>query len=367
VLTESRVLVEYLYRIIIPQSGGGGLIHDDIVISTGLFSPVTTLISLCFHVGLLCFSWLARDKLRVFSFAVLWFYVGHLLESTFIALELYFEHRNYLPMIGPIFALVYYAVEWCVKVTAKGKFVICTAGILIIVISCLITKQASTIWGEPSVLFRVWANEHPNSPRANRIYGQLLGVEGEYQKAIVQLVQTNQKFPYDAGVLIDAMNIACKNDMQPPFTMLFLRQKILKAHYTDGLTYYVDRMFENVVDGSCSYVNEEVFFEIIDMLIELPRMTGPLSSKVLLLKAKFYIRNKKLNDAMSVLEQAYILYPNPILALLQSKLMLSAGIIEKATYYLDIADKSSQKNTFKNVALRAEIKAVKIQLENYRY
>ena len=32
----------------------------------------------------------------------------HLLESSYIPLELYFEHRNYMSMIGPIMASVWY-------------------------------------------------------------------------------------------------------------------------------------------------------------------------------------------------------------------------------------------------------------------
>ena len=33
-------------------------------------------------------------------FMVIWFFVGHTVESSIISLELVFEHRNYFPAIG---------------------------------------------------------------------------------------------------------------------------------------------------------------------------------------------------------------------------------------------------------------------------
>ena len=41
------------------------------------------------------FHW--RRKYPLLALPVLFFFAGHLLESTVIGLELYFEHRNYLP------------------------------------------------------------------------------------------------------------------------------------------------------------------------------------------------------------------------------------------------------------------------------
>ncbi len=59
-----------------------------------------------FILGLILTALVRRKKWPLFAFAVLWFFAGHALESTFLPLEYFFEHRNYLPLLGPIFALV---------------------------------------------------------------------------------------------------------------------------------------------------------------------------------------------------------------------------------------------------------------------
>ena len=44
------------------------------------------------------------------SFALAWFLAGHVLESTFVPLELVHEHRNYLPQYSILFGITYYLV-----------------------------------------------------------------------------------------------------------------------------------------------------------------------------------------------------------------------------------------------------------------
>ena len=360
-LTESRILIDYLSKIIAPRPGEGGLIHDDIEVSVNLYSPLTTIPALLLNGGLILLGFWARKRHCMLAFGILWFYVGHMLESSFVALELYFEHRNYLPMVGPIIAITYYIVVLFERVALKGRLFICSLGVMFFLACCLITFQSSTIWGEPSVLFRVWAKEHPNSPRAQRIYGQLLGVEGEYEQAISQLIKTNRSFPADVGVLIDALNISCFHGLDQPFPLSFLKGKIAVARYNDGLSYYIDRMFNVVTESRCEYITAEVLIEIIDQLIPLPRMSGETRAMILLVKAKLYIEKKDLNQAMLTLDKAYSYYPKPVLPLLQCKLLLSAGLIEEAYPFFKKAQENTESYILKNIALKSEIEELKVK------
>ena len=88
-----------MFHLLIPHIQTRGLYQDGIVISTGLLTPWTTLPALLGLLTLGVGGWLARWRWPLLSLAILFFLAGHLLESTTIALELYFEHRNYLPAI----------------------------------------------------------------------------------------------------------------------------------------------------------------------------------------------------------------------------------------------------------------------------
>lgn len=101
VLTEFRVVSRYLFLILAPLPQF--LIFDwwGFPLSTGILTPVTTLLSLLFLSGLLVVAVLASKRLPLLSFGILWYMVAVALESFFaLGSDLYFEHRNYLPLTG---------------------------------------------------------------------------------------------------------------------------------------------------------------------------------------------------------------------------------------------------------------------------
>jgi hypothetical protein len=99
-LTEPRVLWHYLGMILLPRLNAFAVFHDDILVSTGLLSPWTTLPALLGIVGLGWLVWRNRERNPLLSFAVAWFLVAHSLESSIIGLEIAHEHRNYAGLFG---------------------------------------------------------------------------------------------------------------------------------------------------------------------------------------------------------------------------------------------------------------------------
>jgi len=110
-MTEARIVWEYIRYLFLPQIEGNGLFQDGIEISRGLISPWRTLPAVIGIIALLLLGLVVRKKRPLLSFAILSFFVGHLLESTVIGLEPYFEHRNYLAAIFvflPVVVFLYY-------------------------------------------------------------------------------------------------------------------------------------------------------------------------------------------------------------------------------------------------------------------
>ena len=102
-LSESIILFDYLRQILLPNISTMGPFQDDTSRILGL--SLFTFAAIAFWVVITIMAISKRRQMPLFSFAVLFFLVGHLLESTFFGLELYFEHRNYLPSTGLIAAL----------------------------------------------------------------------------------------------------------------------------------------------------------------------------------------------------------------------------------------------------------------------
>ena len=104
-LSQSRALMEYLGLILWPRGGLMGVYVDDFAHSTGLLSPITTLLSILVLLGLSGFAIAIRKQAPSVFAGWFFFLVAHGVESTFLPLELYFEHRNYLPAFGILLAL----------------------------------------------------------------------------------------------------------------------------------------------------------------------------------------------------------------------------------------------------------------------
>lgn len=99
-LTEGRVLWFYLGQMLLPRLEAFALFHDDFQLSHGLLTPWTTLLALLGWAAVAWFAWLARHAQPLVAFGIVWFMIGHGLESTVLPLEIAHEHRNYLPLFG---------------------------------------------------------------------------------------------------------------------------------------------------------------------------------------------------------------------------------------------------------------------------
>lgn len=170
-LTQPRVLWHYVSWLVWPDIKAMGLHHDDIPLSTGSLQPLTTLTAIVAWLGVLVAAWLARQRCPGLLFAVLFFLGAHSMESSFVPLEMVYEHRNYLPSVGLALAVALLLARLLGVFTAPLR-VLASAGILGVLFVLLLMRSAA--WSDGLHLARVNVANHPQSPRANFFYGQML-------------------------------------------------------------------------------------------------------------------------------------------------------------------------------------------------
>lgn len=166
ILTQSRVLFDYTGNLLLPAGPTFSLLRDDYQISSGLFSPATTLFA---TVGWLLLGFMAialRMRLPGFSAGISIFLVGHMMESTIFPLLIYFEHRNYLPSIGIFLAvsslLAASANRLQTKLEHPRRIVrFGLAGLLIVLAAG--TFARATVWASNETLVRQALAKHPSS------------------------------------------------------------------------------------------------------------------------------------------------------------------------------------------------------------
>jgi protein O-mannosyl-transferase len=184
-LTEARIVWDYVLQWVYPHVARMGLYHDDVLLSRSLLEPVSTLYAVLGWLLLLliCGVLLRWQAGRWVVFGIAWFVLGHSVESTVIPLELYFEHRNYYPSIGLMLALggVYAAV---VKKWPEPKApLLAWLGLCVLVLSLLTSSQVQ-IWSNRSLLLLSQLNAHPQSARANIDMATELARLGEAEAAL---------------------------------------------------------------------------------------------------------------------------------------------------------------------------------------
>jgi len=192
-LTESRVLVFYLKMIIIPSITELGLYHDDIAISHGLLDPPTTLYSMITLAGLLFGSLLLLKKSPLVSLGILWFFAGHVLESTLYPLEIAHEHRNYLADYGILLAASIAVAQ--APLRRLSPLIRTATPLLFFFLFSSTTWLRANQWSDNINQAVYEARHHPESFRAvfaaGRIHGRLAiqGQPGSAEKAYAYLDQ----------------------------------------------------------------------------------------------------------------------------------------------------------------------------------
>jgi hypothetical protein len=108
------------------------------------------------------------------SLGILWFFVGHLMESTILPLELAHEHRNYVPMFG--FAILVVGLVIRVESLQLPRWLPSAAMLIFVFMLGVVTWMRSTQWSNPVDYVESEVLHHPNSSRANYAAGHLYGL-----------------------------------------------------------------------------------------------------------------------------------------------------------------------------------------------
>lgn len=166
--TQSAVLVDYLAQMLWPQTARMGLYFDDFpLIENGLLGAWPYLAILLAISG---FAWWMRRRERVVLFGWLFFLIAHSVESSILPLELYFEHRNYLPMVGFLLMLLGTMV-WVLRTRlVDGQSLngwIAPIAVVTVLILAGLTGQKSLTWRTLDAIATEGYAEHPASLRAS--------------------------------------------------------------------------------------------------------------------------------------------------------------------------------------------------------
>ena len=369
VLTQFRVLIYYIKWLISPNIMELGLYHDDIPLSSSIFDPISTIFSIAAIILLIFVGVLTRKKHPLILLGISWYLVSHSLESSVIALEMIYEHRNYLPSIGIILVIVE-----CMRIFAnsinKQKLVLLFS-VFVVGILSFTTYIRSSQWSNVVDFTYYEAAHHPNSPRAvyalGRTYANLtiLGETRFKEQAYSNLKRASElddkQILPEVAMMILANAIGEKAD---PYWLASMLQKLESHKLSASDIVALDKILS--CSANSSFLSIDDANNVIHTALSDPHnsLQGSRRSKLLTIYANHLTnRIKDYQLAESILLEAIQNAPNTLeYRINYIRLLIHINRIEDATKQLEMLE-SIDTMKAKNNIIAVLKKKIQTQIE----
>jgi tetratricopeptide (TPR) repeat protein len=328
-LTEARVLLYYLSLIALPLPSRLRVDYD-FPLSSSLWHPFSTLLAVVVLAMTLWSAVRMASTRPLLSFAILWFLGNLAIESTIIPLDLVYEHRLYLPSLGPIAA----ATVWIsTRLSSRHTFVSVLLLCCTVVTFAIWTYTRNEVWTSP---VRLWTDNALKSPGKARVHGNLgkalldarryADAAAEFEKALaldptllgaynnLAVIYIDHLHQYEKAKIY--LHAAIRQEPHYPeaylnLGVIALNQKQLAEAidaFTQVLVLNPQHLLAHYNLAAC-YINLQNFPKALEVL-NRGLSHWPASYQLYLLKGRAHYMANHLLEARQALEKAYVLRPD---------------------------------------------------------
>lgn len=341
-LTEPRVLFDYLTKILVPRYGEYGIYHDDFVLSRSPWQPWTTLPAIAGILAAAAAAVALRKRSPVFAFGVLWYLGGHAMESGPVALELYFDHRNYLPLAGPLIAAAIGLASMRAGVARRALRGAAAAWLL----ACLLSSALyARVWSDQARLAYFFSAEHPTSVRAQGELAETLFKAGRISEARNVLQASAQRQPTDVGPVLSLAFVDCTTGALTADDVRRLQTRLRASAWTRFGFEGLEPLRQQVVNGTCAPIlGDRAWLALSDAVLGNPVFqSDPIAMGNLHYQRHLLaVARGNLDSAITELDETARHDPDPEIVRLQAKYLADAGLTDEAVRRLRRYDPSTR-------------------------
>lgn len=343
-LSEPRIIIEYLYLLWVPHTTSFGVFNDQVHASMGWFAPWTTLPCMVLVLGLILMGWLVRRRYPAVAFAILFYFAGQLLESSFIPLELAFEHRNYLPA-----AFMFWPIGlWLAKPKVRPMIGPAVA-ILAMCVLAVMTWTRAGVWGNPQLQARLWGRINPDSPQAQSFSAQVEAASGNSPKAIARLRNAAIRMPGEPQVALTLVGMECKAGSVSPQSWRLAMRALADTH--DGwnnIANWLVTTTSDVTRHGCQGLTTTQLEHALQIVESNPNVPELPQYKLAFRRASavIHMANRQPRQALADFDAVLAGNPVPRVALEQARSLAAFGYrqpaLEHLNYYTTLPPHSVQ-------------------------
>lgn len=335
VISQPRALSEYLYHWYVPKLFTAGVFQDHFIKSTGLLSPISTLVGIIIHATILVLALLVRKRHALFSLAVLFFYASHLLESTVINLELYFEHRNYLAA-----AFLFLPIVVFIEKRIENRAVIVLVAVLSLATLTSFTRYSATIWSSYAGMVEVAAQKAPDSARAQAQFATDLYNRGQYDEALAVLDRAVERVPRNAFLLLTRSNILCQLGVLSAIDFDSMADIVSKGAFDSRSISIYQPLVDSVVSATCPDVSNDAIGSMFVRMLSVDVNAEPSSlaySQINYFIGLINAKSDRPDEAMAAFRQSLMARPGAGHAMLMAAVMATENYYKDALSLSDLA------------------------------
>ncbi|TAN06145.1 MAG: tetratricopeptide repeat protein [Rhodanobacteraceae bacterium] len=332
-LTEPRVLTDYLRLLFIPHAHSTGLFNDQFAISTGWLHPASTLPCIVLILALIGVALALRKKHPAIALALLFYFAAQLMESGWIPLELYFEHRNYLPAM-----LLFWPIGLGLARPGTLRWLGGLAAACILLVLAGLTFQRATLWGDGFRQAQVWAAINPDSARA-QTNAALYDMQHDRPRlAVARLRLSLPRHPDDIQLPINLIGAECKLGAVQPRTLASAELALAHDRVGAQVTF---NWFNEALDMASRHTCNGLDFQALQATLDAARRNPHWSSHQALqqnldhLQGELDLAEGQPDAALAAFNRALAASANPGTALQQAAYLGSHGYPRLGLKHLD--------------------------------
>jgi protein O-mannosyl-transferase len=177
-LTQFRVMITYLRLVFVPVNQN--LDYDQRIFQSVLQWPV--FLSFLSLAAIIAAAQRLFFKYRLVSFAILWFFLALLPESSILPIkDVIFEHRLYLPLVG--FSLFLVSSAFYLLGTRRFKAMIAVFS-MIVLTNAFLTYERNRVWQDNVTLWDDTVRKSPHKARPYCNRGVAYSNAGDFERAL---------------------------------------------------------------------------------------------------------------------------------------------------------------------------------------
>lgn len=332
-LTEPRVIIDYLGLLFVPHAYSSGLFNDAFPVSTGWLHPGTTLPCVLAVLALIGAGFAVRKRHPAIALALLFYFAAQILESGWIPLELYYEHRNYLPTM-----LLFWPIGVGLGTPGALRWLRALGAAAILIWLASLTLERASLWGNGYRQALVWAALNPDSARAQTNAAQYDMQHDRPRLAAARLRNALDEHPHDLQIPVNLIGAECRLDRLRPQSLQAARRALATSRVGGTLGF---NWFNSAIEMAENHRCRGLDFAEVQFLLDAAK-TNPYWRKVpgrqqdlAHLQGMLDLAEGKPKQALREFDRALALEPRPGAALEQAAILGSHGQPELGLEHLD--------------------------------